>query len=387
MRKMSLLILLNLLMFANLFADYNWLEDKQKQIYNYKKDIEDYENRIQANTKLIADLGYRIKDINEKIKVLSQLISNANTGNPKSDMIKQEADFIYRKERIERLKEEFKKRIIWLYKHGSDYQTQLLFTSESPGIFYARLEYLNSLTQSRKTDFDRIKYEEMTYTEKKLINTLNKDEMKKYFAQKREDKELLIKEKMTIEDSLSTAKSDNDSYARQIEKVKSRITDMEYIVNQNPKTFVYKINNTPNYGAKEFEQLKGQLILPVNSIDIIKDFGRTISPLTGTIIQNFGIDVSIAENSEVISVADGVVENVFDMPLYQNVVIIRHGKDYRTLYGILNKTTVKKGDNVRSGTVIGYTGSTAENQSFHFEIWKDNSPLDPKFWVRRGFSI
>ncbi|MDD5361847.1 MAG: peptidoglycan DD-metalloendopeptidase family protein [Ignavibacteria bacterium] len=387
MRKPILIILFNLLIYANLLADYNWLEDKQKQIYNYKKDIEEYENRIQENTKLIADLGYRIKDINEKIKVLSQLISNANTGNPKGDLIKQEADFIYRKERIERLKEEFKKRIIWLYKHGSDYQTQLLFTSESPGILYARLEYLNSLTQSRKTDFDRIKYEEMTYTEKKLITTLNKDEMKKYFAQKREDKELLIKEKITLEDSLSTAKTDNDSYTRQIEKVKSKITDMEYMINQNPKTFIYRINNIPNYGAREFEQLKGQLILPVNSIDIIKDFGRTISPLTGTINQNFGIDVSIAENSEVISVADGVIENVIDMPLFQNVIIIRHGSDYRTLYGILKKTTVKKGDIVRTGTILGYTGSTAENQSFHFEIWKGNSPLDPKFWVRRGFSI
>ncbi len=383
------LIILAVLIFVSgkLFADFNWLEDKKKQVYNYKRDIEKYENLIQQRNKIIADLGFRIKDINEKIKVISQLISNMSYGSSNDDLLKQEADFIYRKERIERLKEEFKKRIIWLYKHGSDYQAQIIFTSESPSVLYARLEYLNKLTQSRKSDFDKIKYEELSLFEKKKIKSLNRDEFKKYFVQKREDKDLLLKEKISAEDSLTIAKEDSENFSKQIEKIKSKIADLEFSISQVKKPFVYKINNAADYDSRNIDNLKGRLIIPVNSIDIIKDFGRTTNPGTGTISLNNGIDVSVAENTEVLSVADGVVENIVSIPFYKSVIIVRHGNDYRTVYAILSKTMVQKGESVKTGMVIGYTGSTLENQSFHFEIWKNDSPLDPKQWIRRGVSV
>ena len=386
MSRILILILL-LCLAPRLFADYNWLEDKRKQIYNYKRDLENYENLIQQKNKIISDIGYRIRDINERIKVLSQLISNMSYGGSKDDLFRQEAEFIYKKESVDRLKEEFKKRIIWLYKHGSDYQAQILFTSESPSIMYARLQYLNKLSQSRKSDFERIKYEEMSLLEKKKINTLNKLEYKKYFAQKREDKDLLLKEKILAEDSLAIAREDVDNTGRQIEKIKSRILDLEFAVNQVKKPFIYKFNNMPDYSSDNLDNAKGRLIVPVNSIEIIKDFGRTINPLTGTISLNNGIDVSVAEHTEVLCVADGIVESIENVPALRNVIIIKHGSGFTTVYAVLGRILVKKGETVRTGMVIGYSGSTADNQSFHFEIWKNSSPLDPKSWIRRGIAI
>ncbi len=385
--KGILILILLLCLAPSLFADYNWLEDKRKQIYNYRRDLENYENLIQHKNKIISDIGYRIRDINERIKVLSQLISNMSYGGSKDDLFRQEAEFIYKKESVDRLKEEFKKRIIWLYKHGSDYQAQVLFTSESPSIMYARLQYLNKLSQSRKSDFERIKYEEMSLLEKKKINTLNKLEYKKYFAQKREDKDLLLKEKILAEDSLTIAREDVENAGRQIDKIKSRILDLEFAVNQVKKPFVYKFSNTPDYSSDNLDNAKGRLIVPVNSIDIIKDFGRTISPSTGTISLNNGIDVSVAENTEVLCVADGVVESVENIPSLRNVIIIKHPGGFTTVYAVLGRILVKKGETVKTGMVIGYTGSTADNQSFHFEIWKNDSPLDPKSWIRRGIAI
>jgi len=386
MSRILILILL-LCLAPRLFADYNWLEDKRKQIYNYKRDLENYENLIQQKNKIISDIGYRIRDINERIKVLSQLISNMSYGGSKDDLFKQEAEFIYKKESVDRLKEEFKKRIIWLYKHGSDYQAQILFTSESPSIMYARLQYLNKLSQSRKSDFERIKYEEMSLLEKKKINTLNKLEYKKYFAQKREDKDLLLKDKILAEDSLAIAREDVDNAGRQIEKIKSRILDLEFAVKQVKKPFIYKFNNTPDYSSDNLDNAKGRLIVPVNSIEIIKDFGRTINPLTGTISLNNGIDVSVAENTEVLCVADGIVESIENIPSLRNVIIIKHPGGFTTVYAVLGRILVKKGETVRTGMVIGYSGSTVDNQSFHFEIWKNDSPLDPKSWIRRGIAI
>ncbi|MCE1164050.1 MAG: peptidoglycan DD-metalloendopeptidase family protein [Bacteroidetes bacterium] len=387
MKRLILISILSLLAITRIFADYNWLEDKKKQVYNFKRDIENYENLIQQSNKIISELGFRVKDIDEKIKVISHLISNMTYGGNKDDLLTQEADLIYRKERIARLKDEFKKRIIWLYKHGSDYQTQVLFTSDSPSILYTRLEYLNKLSQSRKSDFEKIKYEELSLLEKKKIKTLNREEFKKYFVQKREDKDILLREKINAEDSLALAKENVDIYERQIEKIKSKIIDMEFAIKQVKNPFVYKINNTPDYDSKNFESLKGRLIIPVNSIDIIKDFGRYTNQQTGTISMNNGIDVSIAENSEVLCVADGIVESIEVIPSFRTVIIIRHANDYRTVYGTLGKIMVQKGESVKTGMVIGYTGSTLENQSFHFEIRKNESPLDPKQWIRRGVAV
>ncbi|HWQ82632.1 MAG TPA: peptidoglycan DD-metalloendopeptidase family protein [Ignavibacteria bacterium] len=385
--KRLLILILFLCLAPRLFADYNWLEDKRKQIYNYRRDLENYENLIQQKNKVISDIGYRIRDINERIKVLSQLISNMSYGGSKDDLFRQEAEFIFKKESVDRLKEEFKKRIIWLYKHGSDYQAQILFTSESPSIMYARLQYLNKLSQSRKSDFERIKYEEMSLLEKKKINTLNKLEYKKYFAQKREDKDLLLKEKILAEDSLAIAREDVENTGRQIEKIKSRILDLEFAVKQVKKPFIYKFNNTPDYSSDNLDNAKGRLIVPVNSIEIIKDFGRTINPLTGTISLNNGIDVSVAENTEVLCVADGIVESIENVPALRNVIIIKHPGGFTTVYAVLGRILVKKGETVKTGMVIGYSGSTVDNQSFHFEIWKNDSPLDPKSWIRRGIAI
>jgi len=124
--------------------------------------------------------------------------------------------------------------------------------------------------------------------------------------------------------------------------------------------------------------------LPVNSTDIINDFGKSINPLTGTIVFNEGIDVSISENSEVRCVADGIVENIFDIPLYRKIIIIRHNNDYRTVYGIVKNTRVNIGSNVNAGDIIAYTSQNLDGQMFHFEIRKKLIPEDPKYWVSRG---
>lgn len=383
--KLVIIVLLAITFCCSLlFANYTPRDDKQKQYYNYKIEIEKYESAINISTKIISNLNLNLKDIINQIKVLSDLLTDMKSGSSPNKTIKQEVEFIKRKESIEKLKGEFRKRIVSLYKKGVDYQYQILFTSESPSKFYARLEYLTKLSKSRKVDFEKIKYEEYAFLESKKISGLNKVELGKYLSSKKQDQTTLLNDKSEIEDSLSILRSNIDIYNYQIDKIRSRIMDLEYYLSTNNDNTVYKLKSVPDYLSDNFELLKGKLILPVNTTDIINDFGKSINPLTGAVTSNEGIDVSIADNSEVRCVADGIVENIYDIPLYRKMVIISHNNGYRTIYGIIKNISVTKGSNVKAGEIIAYTSQNLDGQLFHFEIRNNLIPLDPKYWVARG---
>ena len=378
-------ILLVVLIACNLsYADYTPREDKMNQYSSYKLQVEKYENSITLSNKSISILNLRLKDIINQIKVLSDLISDMKSGTSPNKTIKQELEFIKRKETIEKLKNEFKKRIISLYKKGTDYQYQILFTSESPSKFYARLEYLTRLSQTRKIDFEKIKYEEFAFLESKKISGLNKAELGKYISLKKQDQLSLLNDKQTLEDSLNLLHSNIENYNFQIEKIRSKILDLEYYLSTNNETVVYKIKTVPDYSSINFDALKGKLIFPVNSTDIINDFGKSINPLTGTIMNNEGVDVSIADNSDVKCVADGIVESIFDIPLYRNVIIITHNNGFRSVYGVVKDISVSVGKSVKAGDIIAHTSQSLDGQMFHFEIRNNLTPEDPKFWVAHG---
>ncbi len=366
------------------YADYIPREDKQKQFYNYKLQIEKYEASVILSNKIISALNLKLKDIINQVKVLSDLITDMKSGTNPNKTIKQELEFIQRKEGIEKLKNEFKKRIVSLYKKGVDYQYQILFSSESPSKFYARLEYLTRLSQTRKVDFEKIKYEEFAFLESKKISGLNKTELGKYLNLKKLDQSSLLDQKSELEDSLSILRSNIENYNYQIEKIRSRLIDLEYYLSTDNDNTVYRLKSIPNYSSDNFEALKGILIFPVSSTEIVNDFGKSINPQTGTVTNNEGIDVSIADNSEVRCVADGIVVDIFDIPMYRKIIIVNHNNGYRTIYGIVRNLNVSIGSAVKTGDVIAHTSQTLDGQLFHFEIRKNLIPEDPKFWVARG---
>ena len=62
-----------------------------------------------------------------------------------------------------------------------------------------------------------------------------------------------------------------------------------------------------------------------------------------------------------------------------NLVVIAHGDGVRTLYAHLSRMPVKPGKNVRSGSTIGYVGSSgrATGPHLHFEVTVRGANVDP----------
>ncbi|MFN2463529.1 MAG: M23 family metallopeptidase [Candidatus Dormibacteria bacterium] len=134
-------------------------------------------------------------------------------------------------------------------------------------------------------------------------------------------------------------------------------------------------------------------IVPVQA-PVVQGFGATDvgfePPVTyrGTFYPHFhtGIDLTAPENAPVHVAADGVVllasasrDAQGNYSGYGNYVVIAHPEGFVTLYGHLNALSVKEGDVVHQGQVLGLEGSTglSTGPHVHFEIRHNNEWVDP----------
>lgn len=128
----------------------------------------------------------------------------------------------------------------------------------------------------------------------------------------------------------------------------------------------------------------GQLDWPVNG-DIIYRFGRQQLPNNTTIRWN-GIGIAVATGTPVHAIAAGTVRVAQQLGTYGLSVVIDHGGGYYSVYGFLNDVSVRQGQPVQRGQVIGSSGGANSDQGphVHFEIrGQGGAALDPVTWLRR----
>lgn len=96
-----------------------------------------------------------------------------------------------------------------------------------------------------------------------------------------------------------------------------------------------------------------------------------------------GLDIAAQRGTQVLSAAAGQVSALYQDDLMGTVVEIDHGQGLVSQYANLAATpTVKVGDAVATGTVIGSVGDTAavergQAAHLHYALLKEGYPVDP----------
>lgn len=113
-------------------------------------------------------------------------------------------------------------------------------------------------------------------------------------------------------------------------------------------------------------------------------FGRRADPFDGERDFHPGIDISAPRGAKVIATADGVVVFAAYRKDYGRLVAIEHKFGISTRYGHLDRCTVKAGEEVSKGDIIGYVGSTGRSTGphVHYEVRLGNQPLNPLRFLR-----
>jgi murein DD-endopeptidase MepM/ murein hydrolase activator NlpD len=124
---------------------------------------------------------------------------------------------------------------------------------------------------------------------------------------------------------------------------------------------------------------------PLRTYRITSSFGLRESPITGNISMHQGLDLAAPEGTEVYAIAEGIVTEIGDDPVYGIYVIITHQNRLTSLYGHLQNVETVLRSSVGSGTIIGRVGTTGQTTGphLHFELRQDGRAIDPASRLRR----
>jgi murein DD-endopeptidase MepM/ murein hydrolase activator NlpD len=96
-----------------------------------------------------------------------------------------------------------------------------------------------------------------------------------------------------------------------------------------------------------------------------------------------GLDIAAAEGTPVMAVADGTVVDTGDFFFSGNMIYLDHGQGIISLYAHLSKISVKPGDTVKQGDIIGNVGQTGRvtGPHLHFAVYANQALIDPVFML------
>jgi murein DD-endopeptidase MepM/ murein hydrolase activator NlpD len=125
--------------------------------------------------------------------------------------------------------------------------------------------------------------------------------------------------------------------------------------------------------------------------------GRFPWPVQGRVLANFGsgangghndgINIAAAKGTPIRAVEGGVVAYAGnELRGYGNLVLIKHPDGLISAYAHCEEVSVKKGETIRPGQVIGRVGATGgvSEPQLHFELRRGKQPVDPREFLAPG---
>jgi murein DD-endopeptidase MepM/ murein hydrolase activator NlpD len=120
-------------------------------------------------------------------------------------------------------------------------------------------------------------------------------------------------------------------------------------------------------------------LFPLRTYRLTSGFGMRNNPVTGNLRFHQGMDLAAPAGTEVYAVADGIVTEIGKDSIYGNYIVIKHGGDWVSLYGHLQRVGIALQSTVKSGMLIGWVGSTGQSTGphLHFELRQNGKARDP----------
>lgn len=414
-------------------ANYAWSQKKSDQLQAEQNKLE----KKLSTTKSLLDKVKKgtetslneLKLIENQVKNRELLVRNFDnqirsaelTISSKGEQIKE------LQKRLVLLKEQYRKLLIYAYKHRNK-SAKMMYIFSSSNYFEAvkRTSYLKRLSEIQQKQFKVILQNEKTIhkeiktiheetehkkvllgekiVEKKQIEKdknskqqalekLRKDEnslMAELKEQERQKAELKRRIKQAIEKEIAEAeaKAKREAEKKASLASKSTSTTSPATTTTNAAKEVTFTDTKENIAmGKNFETNRGKLPWPVAKGSITENYGKNAHPtLPNVYTNNNGIDIGAPKNSQVRAVFDGEVTSVLNIPGAGKVVIIKHGT-YRTVYSNLQESYVSVGDKVGSKQSIGSLLADEEGNlsTSHFEIHQvvegSVQRINPTLWL------
>ena len=416
----------------------------ERQRQQLKKEIEETENMLNQNKSLTKENLVQFNLISRKVNLQDRIIDNINKDinvlNNNMYMISK--DIHHYDKLLDTLKQEYSKSMVYAYKNRSNYDfLNFIFSAGSFNDAIKRISYLKSYRNYREMQGENIlRTQELrkkkindlhdAKDEKNVVLEVQSKEMNILEAQKKEkdriiaelkkqgkqlNKQIAAKQKQMqkVNAAIAAAIKRAQEEARKeamlkaaaekerlrLEAIKNEkllaenktkpggeskktIAETKKTVAPAPKMESILLNSENIALNNSFEKNRGSLPWPLDRGIVMMHYGSNTLP-SGTVMENTSITISSDIGTNVKAVFDGVVSSIVQVD-GMTVVIIQHGR-YFSSYSNLNGVTVRKGQEINTGKVIGKVASNFDGVgSIDFFISNDNSNYyDPERWLRR----
>lgn len=122
----------------------------------------------------------------------------------------------------------------------------------------------------------------------------------------------------------------------------------------------------------------------LKKLQVTSHYGNRMYPILKVQKMHKGIDFKAPMGTPIVATADGVILVAqSNKKGYGTHIIIKHDKQYKSLYAHLSKMKVVIGQEIKKGEVIGYSGNSGASVAphLHYEVRKDDKAVDPKSYL------
>jgi len=335
------------------------------QAHSLSDEIANIESQKQSTNRIVNELDRQITGLSGQIDQIT-------------------VDLLIAQDALLEKRAVLERRLVDVYKRGALYSYQVLLAAESFGDLLSRYKYLFLVTQQdRLLTNDMHKLRDRVARQRQLLV-----DSRETLGRRRRERTDELGRYLALEHERETNLRETRRNARQAEQRLTRLDRDEKSLNDRVEALERARREAESRGVATAAGTittadLGGLDWPLEG-SIIYPFGTTTGP-NNTRIPRHGIGIKAPVGTSVRAVAAGTVSLAGPLGLYLTSVLIDHGGGYYTFYAYLNDATVRQGDRVIRGQVIGHVGgeSSDEGPHLHFEIrGQGGIALDPGNWLR-----
>ena len=365
-------------------------EEKRARL---EREIEILDRQLSENASKSSSMLSNLTLIRKKVSNRKALVAESDR------QIRQYSDKIYLKQRsinrmqarIDTLSQHYSRLVMSAYKNrDARLWYMYMLASDNLGQAFRRMSYFKNLSSQMNQEARRIKEAKRELEkEKEELQVLKKEaesvkavrtaELKKLQGEEKQSDKIvrqLQSNRKKYQSQLNAKKKQVDALNREIERLVASAMKGGTSKGASGKTdFDRKL-------AAEFSKNKGNLPWPADG-PVVDRFGQKYHPVYKNLKlpPNNGVDIALAKGTKVRAVFDGVVKQIVVMPGYNKCILVQHG-NYFTFYCKLGTASVKAGDKVKAGDLLGTVDMINDQVLLHFQVWQGNKPQNPEHWLR-----
>jgi septal ring factor EnvC (AmiA/AmiB activator) len=365
-------------------------EEKRARL---EREIEILDRQLSENASKSSSMLSNLTLIRKKVSNRKALVAESDR------QIRQYSDKIYLKQRsinrmqarIDTLSQHYSRLVMSAYKNrDARLWYMYMLASDNLGQAFRRMSYFKNLSSQMNQEARRIKEakqelekerEELKVLKKEAesVKAVRTAELKKLQGEEKQSDKIvrqLQSNRKKYQSQLNAKKKQVDALNREIERLVASAMKGGTSKGASGKTdFDRKL-------AAEFSKNKGNLPWPADG-PVVDRFGQKYHPVYKNLKlpPNNGVDIALAKGTKVRAVFDGVVKQIVVMPGYNKCILVQHG-NYFTFYCKLGTASVKAGDKVKAGDLLGTVDMINDQVLLHFQVWQGNKPQNPEHWLR-----